>query len=239
MKRHLIFLGLLAFGASLVRAGAPSWWSSANTRILSADSSDNYAPANLGQLKLVAKKAMEYFDFYLPGGAGSEIAQMVASFEPRQGQGYTPEQINQFKAANYAPANLGQLKAVAKPFYDRLLAAGYHTRQNLISHGASGWPFNYPWNPATPVSENYTSANLGQLKMIFSFDISTDGDTDGLSDWWELKWFGNLASDAGMNNDSDGLTNLEEFRLGTDPMHAGVPDPLGAVVSLEIFNRLE
>ena len=220
MKRHLLFLGLLAFGASLVLAGAPSWWSTEATRILSADSSDNYAPANLGQLKLVAKKAMEYLDLYLPGGAGSDIAEMVAAFEPRLGQGYTPQQISQFKAANYAPANLGQLKAVAKPFYDRLLAAGYDTRQNLIAHGAGGWLYDYPWlwsNPATPDPANYAPANIGQLKFVFSFDISTDTENDGLMDWWEQHFFGDLAQSANGDFDEDGVSNAWEFLLASNP----------------------
>ncbi len=205
MKRHFLLVGVFMVGTALVFAADPSWWTSGNTRILSAGASpDNYAPANLGQLKLVVKQAKEYLDLYLPGGAGPAITQMAANFEPRQEQGYTAQQIEQFKAANYAPANLGQLKAVAKPFYDRLLAVGYDTKQNLISHGyPNAWSFDYPWNPATPVSDNYVPANLGQLKMTFSFDISTD-------------------------SDGDGLTDLQEASLGTDPHASDVPINLTA-----------
>ncbi len=47
----------------------------------------------------------------------------------------------------------------------------------------------------------------------------TDSDNDGLPDWWEdvhgLKKFS--VTDAVLDPDRDGLTNLQEHRLGTDP----------------------
>jgi hypothetical protein len=50
-----------------------------------------------------------------------------------------------------------------------------------------------------------------------------DIDNDLLPDSWELHWFGNLSA-AGLNTDSDGdgLTDYQEYVLGTDPTH---PNP--------------
>jgi len=54
-------------------------------------------------------------------------------------------------------------------------------------------------------------------------DEFVDTDADGLPDWWELKHFGS-ATAAGPtdDDDSDTLTNLEEYYYGTDPIHADV-----------------
>ncbi|WP_162145231.1 RHS repeat-associated core domain-containing protein [Chthoniobacter flavus] len=171
-------------------ATIPGWWvdDSAQTRIIGAGAApSNFAPANLGQLKYVASQAKKHLDQKLAavGGAGDEINALVAGFEPRAGQNYTPEQIAAFRAANYAPINLGQLKAVVAPFYRRLLAVGYDTRFNLILHGyPQTWTSGFPWNPNDPWNQagagdktpNYVMANIGQLKMAFSFDVAADSD---------------------------------------------------------------
>ncbi len=53
-----------------------------------------------------------------------------------------------------------------------------------------------------------------------------DSDGDGIADWWTQHHFGHptgLASDysrAANDPDGDGLTNFEEFQLGTDPLNA-------------------
>lgn len=57
-----------------------------------------------------------------------------------------------------------------------------------------------------------------------SDEFPGDFDNDGMSDNWE-KLFGlrfDSATDASEDLDADGLTNLEEFKLGTDPKVANV-----------------
>lgn len=220
-------------------AAPPAWWSDSQTQILDTanPTQDNYAPANLGQLKHVAKQAKAHLDATLPGGAGNAIDILVTGF----GGNLTTEQ----RDANYAPINLGQLKSVAKPFYDRLLSVGYDTRANLIAHGyPATWGFDYPWNPATPVEENYAPANLGQLKIAFSFDASTlvppvDTDGDGISDAWELEYFGNLSTDPNADPDGDGVSNLQEYINGTNPLLARDSDNDGLPDDWEIQNGLD
>jgi hypothetical protein len=46
---------------------------------------------------------------------------------------------------------------------------------------------------------------------------TSDSDSDGLPDEWELLYFGNLAQDAAGDPDTDNLTNLAEFQSGSNP----------------------
>src|SRR5262245_31580812 len=65
-----------------------------------------------------------------------------------------------------------------------------------------------------------------------------DADSDGLPDAWETLYFGNTSVNPGGDNDSDGVTNGNEYTAGTDPSDANsyfrlaiVPTPAGADVS--------
>lgn len=57
---------------------------------------------------------------------------------------------------NYRAVNMGQVKNVAKPFYDRLIEAGL-TNQ-------------YPWAGAA-TTNNHAAANIGQVKNVFNFSL--------------------------------------------------------------------
>lgn len=97
-------------------------------------------------------------------------------------------------AANYALANLGQLAAVAESFYQRISPAGYDVRQSLIDHRFSPTrSLDRPRNPGTPSAEYFVPANLGQVKLVYIFDLSgfatsllmdSDGDeVHDVADW--------------------------------------------------------
>ena len=65
-------------------------------------------------------------------------------------------------------------------------------------------------------ADDYTLTAVGS-GLRNSDGTSYDGDGDGLPDAWELRYFGSLNGNASDDADDDGLTNLQEFQLGTVP----------------------
>ncbi|MFH1499408.1 MAG: sugar-binding protein [Verrucomicrobiota bacterium] len=168
---------------------------------------DDHAVANIGQLKHTAVKAAEAMNHSIAsvGGAGSAIDNLVADFVAAGSS-----------EVDYTPANLGQLKEVARHFYERLNAIGY-VGPPLASGSV------YPWTGVNP--DDYAMANLGQLKHLFSFDIQafiespdSDTDTDGIPDFWELYYFGDLTRDGSGDYDNDGLSDHFEYQGGGNPI---------------------
>jgi hypothetical protein len=89
-------------------------------------------------------------------------------------------------------------------------------RVDLNSGQLSGWAYgaNVGW------------VNLGQdgvdLAVILT-GTGTDTDSDGLSDDWELRYIDDLASLTESGDfDGDGLSDREEFQLGTNPTEPNV-----------------
>lgn len=115
------------------------------------------------------------------------------------GAGFEPSFTN--AANDYAAVSVGQLKETLRPFCDRLGLTGH-----------------YPWS-GTAASNDFALANVGQAKHIFCFNPHVaDFDEDGLPDQWEI--VNDLepcrAEDADEDADSDKLSNLAEYTLGTD-----------------------
>jgi hypothetical protein len=121
-------------------AAAPTWWSERGVLAPNA-TADDYALVNQGQLKNVASAAAAAMDSNLSGGAGNDVHNLVNGW-------LTPTaQTNDF-----APLNLGQLKNTAKPFYDRLIAAGLRS--------------SYPWTGSSNSPDDFAIANIGQVKNL-------------------------------------------------------------------------
>lgn len=170
----------------------PSWWA-ARGATASGAAEDNWAAANLGQLKQMASTARDELNVALPTGAGAPINNLVLGWWDITG------------ADDFAIANLGQLKAVAQPFWDQLIAAGAAT--------------SYPWTGSGASPDDFSAANLGQLKNVFHFEIDLDG--DGLPDSWEKHFVGNTSSNAStMAANGNGLTLLQCYQMGVDPRPA-------------------
>jgi hypothetical protein len=123
-----------------VHAGSPGWWTTRGVLNTNASSND-FAAVNQGQVKHIAYQAYLEMEQNLPGGAGSNVTSLVNSFSQN---------------ANYGTVNIGQLKNIAKPFYDRLIETGHASA--------------YPW-AGSP--NDYALANIGQLKNLFSWDLSS------------------------------------------------------------------
>jgi hypothetical protein len=222
---QLRLLALLAvLSASLIAlpwllAEQPSWW--AQRQVIKVDPNtqqpvpaDDYAVANQGQLKQIATAAFAEFQFRLgnipggigdmtaPDGVGYRLTQLISGFQATL-DNPTPQ------TDDFATVNLGQLKNVAVPFYDRLIEIGYLNE--------------YPW--ADGLADDFALANIGQVKHIFSFDLAStnamhDADQNGLPDWWERIFFGSTGVDPNADPDGDGLTNIEEAQQQTNPNQA-------------------
>jgi RHS repeat-associated protein len=110
---------------------------------------DDYAVVNQGQLKNIASQAYAELCSALPSSAwsttqGVALTNMIQSWTPTAGDAY-------------AVINLGQLKNVAKPFYDLLIQQGMASQ--------------YPWTGAANPADDYAAANIGQVKNIFNSNI--------------------------------------------------------------------
>lgn len=71
-------------------------------------------------------------------------------------------------------------------------------------------------NEGFAMAENSQLGRLQILPHTISLNSANDTDADGIPDWYELENGLNVhGDDASLDLDSDGLTNLEEFQLGT------------------------
>jgi hypothetical protein len=163
----------------------------------------DYAPLVQGQLKWMATNACLELESGLPGGAGTNTQAIVAAFQ---------------NTNNWLAVNVGQLKAVAKPFHDRLIEQGFAT--------------NYPWTSTTADDVDYAVANIGQVKALFAFDVTLDSDEDGLPDAWETSSLGGLAWTGDDDPDADGHLNIYEYVHGSAPASASsIPAPTVVVTN--------
>jgi hypothetical protein len=78
----------------------------------------------------------------------------------------------------------------------------------------------YPWLP----SQSYylVATNTTGVAQPFSFTMSgsstnADDDLDGMTDLWEIQYFGNVSANPVADSDNDGVSNLNEFLDGTIP----------------------
>jgi hypothetical protein len=145
-------------------AAGPDWWTQRGVLVTEAASED-YALVNQGQLKQMALGAFEEIQAKVPGGAGASLIEAAAAWSWVDSQNIRRPRI-QSSTEDYAPANAGQVRWLAKPFYDRLIEVGR----------ASG----YPWPTPGEETEDYALANIGQVKNLFAFDLGP-GTPSGLS----------------------------------------------------------
>ena len=209
--------GLCLALAPAFSASGPEWWADHGV-LATGQGGDNWSPVNVGQLKNIAAGAKAHFDGTDGASPGSAITDMVNGFSQND-----PE--------NFAPANIGQLITVAIVFYDRLKLYGYDTTESLILNGyPPSWPHTYPWDPGTDPDELHAPVNIGQLKLVFSFDLARDSNNDGLSDFF--KWQNGLTVlevtpdgqswEYVSDTNGDGLWDAHYIKDGTDGYDLGV-----------------
>ncbi|AHF92925.1 sugar-binding protein [Opitutaceae bacterium TAV5] len=224
----LLLVGLisvLGFQALNLLKAQPAWWMQQGV-LDPAAAPDDYAAANIGQLKHITTQAAAEMNAHLPGGAGPAINALVTSWQQPPATGVTRD--------DYAAVNLGQLKAVAQLFYNRLATAGIVV--GPVVEGSS-----YPWPTDQSGADNYALVNVGQLKHVFSFTVPSgppgfvDTDGNGIDDNWELAHFGQIGIDPTADPDGDGLSNLAEYLADTDPTLAAQTVP-PAALALTVYS---
>lgn len=103
----------------------------------------------------------------------------------------------------------------------------YSTIANSTNNRAlynSSWPWLPGYAYFLAVTNTSASAQPFSFRMDGKNCSNDDFDNDGLPDCWEIAWFGSIYTyGANSDPDGDGLTNLQEFLLGTDPT---VPNPI-------------
>ena len=135
-----VVLACLILPSAALHASEPGWWSQVKD---SGQVQNDYAAANVGQLKHMATEAASAMDA-CGYGAGDAIHALVAAWH------------GDTASNNYVALTAGQLKFVAKAFYDRLGTLG------ALPAG------QYPWSPG---GNDYSVVNIGQLKNVFAFSL--------------------------------------------------------------------
>ena len=215
-RRFLLVIGLLLIvGTLIIHAAQPGWWTSRDAVDPSLQAND-FAVVNQGQLKQFTQRAVQEMNATLPGGAGIELNTLVTGWQ----QEYLTHGWNATtpKPADFTVMTVGQVKHIANKVWTRLVAVHYST-------SIPGW---LPVNPGT----DSQAANLGQLKTVFNFTLTAP--EGQLPDWWQRYYFnGQTGILPGGDEDTDDLSNFEEYQMGTNPGVAAVPDT-GGLVNLKV-----
>ncbi|HAV14435.1 MAG TPA: hypothetical protein DCX06_13230 [Opitutae bacterium] len=218
-KLHFVGLFVCSLSGSSQLLGIPEWWT--DYSLTDGSTRQDNAIATLGQAKHAAQKGYLYLEAELApvGGAGVEVFNLYSAYclvAPENAQN-----------DSYA-LTIGQLKYLAKPFYDRLNSADVGWDTTSMNSASIDI---YPWTVDQVDDEDLSPATVGQLKFVFSFDLSgwappggvIDSDGDGIPDNWEMLYYGNLDQGIYADWDADGITDHYEFLLGFDPLF---PDAL-------------
>lgn len=194
----------VAFAFVALAQPQPNWWSARG--VIRPDvEPDDFAIANLGQVKQFARAAVLEFEAKLPGGAGIALHQKVAAWD------------NPIDSPDdYAVVTHGQLKHLLDAFYARL--------ESVRATMAPDWPAVVaPWaGGATGLASarNTAVANIGQVKNAFaglegdraSRSLLNEAGTPSAPNRFGLGWL--------RDSDGDGVSDAQELAVGTDPLNA-------------------
>ncbi len=248
---------MLVFSGIVVLVAQPVWWGTSHSSdpdkpgnldlpsVTNGNEANNNGPANIGQAKHMARSALlEMRKMGFSDLADSIEGDLVGEGANKPIKSWNLAVGSEQQEMQKTPLLIGQLKAIARPFYDHLNEASseWVLEQLQANHADAAilntdyWqivdnpyhPDGYlPWNPSASSDSNKSIANIGQLKAVFSLRFETlkssglDSDGDGLADSWEFLHFTNLEQTANGDPDGDGISNWQEFSLNTDPKEVG------------------
>jgi hypothetical protein len=236
-----------------VSAAPPAWWSQPDMTghaVLDTAVADPnpMGPANIGQAKFMAKRALDALNTCDPALA-VEIHEKLTVPQPKPSDpsALTPALLDfgvpgeplpdDWHERQHAPLLVGQLKAIATPFYDKLHAVAPtwldHESPDPAAQGQlqlnatkdQADPSNfYPWSSNTGDDQNQAVATIGQLKAVFSLrfeslgaTLDSDYDDDGLTNTEEAS---HQTDPRNPDTDSDGMNDAWEVQWGLDPLNA-------------------
>jgi len=195
------------------------------------------AVANIGQAMFMARRALEALRAQLPSVAALVEADLVGEDKPIKTFDVPAEPDAAWHEKHKAPLLVGQLKAIAEPFYNRLHDAVPQWLQTEREANNTQFPgSHFPWRNSTGEVNNHAMATIGQLKAVFALHFELDSDSDSVSNLQE--WYRNgslnsailpaklmaylsardLTYDPQGDYDGDGMSNQFEVLNGLDPL---------------------
>ena len=188
----LVLSGGISHADPLVPPPQPTWWSNGTPPVLNGAQPNNHGLASIGQAKWMASEALRSLDATAPevstlirndlAGTASDHSDRIVDWSVPS----SPKPVEWLEQQK-APLLLGQLKAIALPFYNRLNQADHNWLLGQINLnqpngvailGTHYWIVTgnakyiengcYPWNPGTASEVNKSPVTIGQLKAIFS-----------------------------------------------------------------------
>lgn len=231
----------LGFDANLAGEplNCPAWWENRLNPVLTGDEKNDLGPASIGQAKwmvTVALLALEGTSPVLAGKIRSDLDGASPDGSDRLIDLTIPvAKTQEWMEKQQAPLLLGQLKTIAKPFYDNINAASAAPEWLAGERAANGTDVaetHLPWTATTVDDSDKAIANVGQLKAVFSLRFEKDTDTDGIPDLAEWLLINQSTTDSlvglsdvtrivipttEFDSDDDGMTYLTEIPLGLNP----------------------
>lgn len=101
------------------------------------------------------------------------------------------------------------------------LPIGAYFTDNKDGSGIFDWNIPLGSSGRYPLTFRATDGALESARTAYVIvTAATDTDGDGMSDEWEMRMFATLGRDGSGDFDQDGLTDRQEYELGTDPTYS-------------------
>jgi len=226
---RLAGISLLITSATPVHADSPVWWgppAAGGKPVISTPGEDGHAAATVGQAKWMARRALDRIAKLDPPLADTIRGGLTTGSPAILDFTVPGAPTVEWQQDQLAPLLVGQLKAIATPFYDALHAKSSTVlAAELTTNGTTVSGTYYPW--PTSSEGNKAIATTGQLKAVFSLRFETmampfsDADNDMIDDSWEALYgipsgIPYILSDT----DGDGINAFREYFLGFNPTSA-------------------